>query len=40
MIFGRDIKLPDCSPEEKEVSDDWKKRQRYVSKCKEAAWKR
>ena len=40
MILGRDIKLPDDSPEEKEVSDNWKKRQRYVHKCKETAWKR
>ena len=41
MIFGRDIKLPDNSPEEEEeVSDNWKKRQRYVHKCKEAAWDR
>ena len=40
MILGRDIKLPDDSPEEEEASDNWKKRQRYVHKCKEAAWKR
>ena len=39
MIFRRDVKLPDDSPEEKEVSDNWKKWQRYVYKCKEAAWK-
>ena len=36
MILGRDIKLPDKSPVEDEVSGDWKKRQRYVNKCKEA----
>ena len=40
MIFGRDIKLPDAYPEEEEISDNWEKRQRYVHKCKEAAWKR
>ena len=40
MILRRDIKLPDDSPEEEEASDNWKKRQRYVHKCKEAAWKR
>ena len=40
MILERDIKLPDDSPEEEEVSDNWKKRQRYVHKCKGAAWKR
>ena len=40
MILGRDIKLPDKSPVEDEVSGDWKKRQRYVNKCKEAAQKR
>ena len=40
MILGRDIKLPDDSPKEEEVSNNWKKRQRYVNKCKEAAWKR
>ena len=40
MILRRDIKLPDESPEEKEASDNWKKQQRYVYKCKEAAWKR
>ena len=40
MIVGRDIKLPDDSPEEEQVSDNWKKQQRYVHKCKEAAWKR
>ena len=26
--------------EEEEVSDNWKKQQRYVHKFKEAAWKR
>ena len=40
MILGTNIKLPDDSPEEEEVSDYWKKRQRYVHKCKGAAWKR
>ena len=25
MIFRRDVKLPDDSPEEEEVSDNWKK---------------
>ena len=40
MIHGSDIKLPDDSPEEEEFSDNWKKRQRYVHKCKEAAWKK
>ena len=38
MILGRDIKLPDDSPEEEEASDNSKKRQRDVHKCKEAAW--
>ena len=28
MILGRDIKLPDDSPEEEEISDNWKKRQK------------
>ena len=40
MILRRDIKLPDGSPEEEEVSDNWIKRQRCEDKCKEAAWKR
>ena len=40
MILGRDIKLLYNSPEQEEVSDNWKKRQRYVHKCKKAAWKR
>ena len=40
MILGRDIKLPKASPEKQEVSDNWKKQQKYVHKCKEAAWKR
>ena len=40
MILGRDIKFPDDSPEEEEVSDNLKKRQRYVDKYKEATWKR
>ena len=40
MILGRDIKLLYDSPEQEEVSDNWKKRQRYVHKCKKAAWKR
>ena len=39
MTLGRDIKLPADFLEE-EVSDNWKKRQRYICKCKEAAWKR
>ena len=40
MILGRYIKLPYDSPEEKEVSDSWKKQQRYVHNCKEASWRR
>ena len=40
MTLGRDIKLPHDSREEEEVSDNRKKRQRYVYKCKEAVWKR
>ena len=40
MILGKDIKLPDDSPEQEEVSDKWKKQQRYEQKCKEAASKR
>ena len=40
MILGRDIKLPKASPEKQDVSDNWKEQQRYVHKCKEAAWKR
>ena len=40
MILRRDIKLPDDSPEEEEVSANLKKRQRYVGKCKKASWKR
>ena len=39
MILGRDIKLPDDSPEKEKFSDNWKKWQRCVHKCKEAAWK-
>ena len=31
MILGRNIKLPDYYPKEEEVSDNWKKQQRYVS---------
>ena len=34
MILGKDIKLPDDSPEEEQVSDNWKKQQRYVRKFK------
>ena len=33
MILGRDIKLPDNSPEEEEISDNWKKQQGYVHEC-------
>ena len=40
MILGRDMKLPDDCTEELEVIDNWKKQQRCVQKCKEAAWKR
>ena len=40
MILVRYIKLLDDSPEDEEVSDNWKKRQRYVHKSKEVAWKR
>ena len=40
ITLRRDVKLPDYSPEEEELSDNWKKQQRYVHKCKEAAWKR
>ena len=39
MILGWDIKLTDNAPEEEEVKDNWKKRLRYVHKCKEAAWR-
>ena len=34
------IEDSDYSLDEEEVSDNWKKQQRYVHKCKEAAWKR
>ena len=37
MILGKDIKLPDDSPEEEEVSDNWKKLQVYEHKNKETA---
>ena len=40
MIFGRNIKLPDDSPEEEEASDNWKKWQWYAHKSKEPALKR
>ena len=40
ITLRRDMKLPDYSPEEGELSDNWKKQQRYVHKCKEAAWKK
>ena len=40
MILGKDIKLPDDSSEQEEVSDKWKKQQRHEQKCKEAAWKK
>ena len=40
MSLGRDINLPNDSPEEEQVSDNWEKRKRYVHKCKEAAWKK
>ena len=40
VILGRDNKSPDNFTEEEEVSYNWKKRQRYVHKCKEASWKR
>ena len=39
--FGKRYWLPDDPPEEKKIGDNWKKRQRYVHRCKEtAAWKR
>ena len=38
MVLGRNIKLLADSPEEKELCDNWKKRQRYRHKCMEAAW--
>ena len=40
MILGRDIELTDDSPQEEEVSDNWKKWKRYLHKFKEAVWKR
>ena len=40
ITLRRDIKLPDYSPEEEELSDNWKNQKRYVHKCNEAAWKR
>ena len=40
MILGRGITLPDDCPEEGEISDNWKKRQIYKYKWKEATWKR
>ena len=40
MILDREIKLPDDSLEDEQVSNKWKKQQRYVHKCNEAAWKR
>ena len=38
MILRRNIKLPDDSPEEEEVSDNWSKWKKYIHKCKEAVW--
>ena len=40
-ILGRYIKkkFQEVSPEE-EVSDSWKKQQRYVHECKEPSWRR
>ena len=40
LIFGGNSKLLDDFPDKEQVSDNWKKRQRYISKCKKAAWKR
>ena len=39
MILRRDIKFSYYYPEEEEVSKNWKKRQIYVHKCKEATSK-
>ena len=38
MIFGRDVKTINSTAEGD--SDEWKKRKRYVQRCKENAWKR
>ena len=40
LILGRDINLQDDSPELEQVSDNWKKRKRYLHKCKVTVWKR
>ena len=40
FILERHIKLPDESPEEEEVDDNWKKWERYLNKCNEETLKR
>ena len=38
ITLGSNVSLPTDTPEDN--SDDWKKRQKYVHKFKETAWKR
>ena len=39
MILGRDTAALQENPKDEDESD-WKKRQRYIKRCKEAAWRR
>ena len=41
MILGRDTKMIDGNMIEDEEGDlSWRKRQKYVKRCKDAAWRR
>ena len=41
MVLGRDVNYQMILQKKKKIGDNWKKRQRYVHRCKEAAaWKR
>ena len=40
MVLGRDTVMLKEDPEEEDNRDSWKKRQKYIVRCKDAAWRR
>ena len=40
MLVGRDIVMLEEDPEEEDDKNSWKKRQNYIVRCTDAAWRR
>ena len=40
MLLGRDTAVLEEDPEEEDDKNSWKKREKYIVRCKDAAWRR